>query len=245
MLWVTVPSAAQSDLRLAALKRRYAATMIALTLAFTALAAFAGFLIAGDTSRQDAATSGLGGVVACAAALGPAVASFPLMLRNRRKVAAIKRAEGWAAEGRERVAVVGEGDVPRPISLSWNLPYVVVMIATLALGAALYPSMPDLVPLHADLSGAVDRWAEKSVASVFGLPLSVEALLGLVFLGCHAAMIHSKRETDPEALLPPRSPTGFSPARKAFTCSLSASSPLLASASGSCSPRPAYSRSDR
>ncbi len=91
---VTVPSAAQSDLRLAALKRRYAATMIALTLAFTALAAFAGFLIAGDTSRQDAATSGLGGVVACAAALGPAVASFPLMLRNRRKVAAIKRAEG-------------------------------------------------------------------------------------------------------------------------------------------------------
>lgn len=121
------------------------------------------------------------------------------MLANRKKVIAIKKAEGWAAERRERTAVVGEEDLPGAIPLAWNLLYVVVTLLTAAIGLALYPTMPDLIPMHGDFAGNVNDWAEKSLGSVFGFPLLMELFLGLVLFGCHAIMIRSKRPTDPGA----------------------------------------------
>lgn len=197
---VTVPASAQSDPRLVSLKKRYASTMVALTVAFTVVALAAGVLIVQETAQPgDAAAAGVGVALECAALLVPALVSFALMLANRKKVIAIKKAEGWAAERRERTAVVGEEDLPGAIPLAWNLLYVVVILLTAAIGLALYPTMPDLIPMHGDFAGNVNDWAEKSLGSVFGFPLLMELFLGLVFFGCHAIMIRSKRPTDPGA----------------------------------------------
>lgn len=195
---VTVPAAAQADPRLVALKRSYAKIMAIVTVAFTIVAVAAGSFIVQDVGNS-VSTSSLGVVLECVAIAGPIVVSFALMLANRKKVIAIKRAEGWAAARRERTAVVGEEGVPRPISLVWNLLYVVVILLTLAIGLALYPSMPDLIPMHGDFAGNVDSYAEKSIGAVFGFPLLMEAFMALVFFGCHAVMVRSKRPTDPGA----------------------------------------------
>lgn len=196
---VTIPSAAQSDPRLVALKKRYATIMIVATALFTIVAIAAGSFIVQATEKPSGSAGGIGIALECAALLGPAIVSFALMLAFRKRVIAIKRAEGWAAARRERTAVVGEEDVPGPISLAWNLLYVVVILLTAALGLVFYPTMPDLIPMHGDLAGNVDSWAEKSIGSVFGFPLGMELFMAVVFFGCHAIIIRSKRPTDPGA----------------------------------------------
>lgn len=196
---VTVPPTAQTDPRIAALKKRYAVAMSVVTVVFTLVALGAGALIGFGADQQSARAVEAGTAAACASVAGPLIAAFVLMLRNRRVVMDIKRQEGWAASRRERVAVIGERDLPGAIPLAWNLLYVVVALVTLAIGLALYPSMPDRIPMHADLAGNVTGWAEKSPLSVFGFSLLIEALLGLVFFGSHAAMVYSKRPTDPGA----------------------------------------------
>lgn len=204
---VTVPTAAQADSRLAALKQRYAAIMVAVTVASTAVSTVAGLLIVRGTEQPGGALGGmaegtavgLGVSLICAALLVPAVASFALMLSFRKRVMAVKRAEGWVAGQRERTAVLGEEDVPGPVPLAWNLLYVVVVLLTAAIGLALYPAMPDMIPMHVDFSGNVISYVEKSAGSVFGFPLAMEAFMALVFFGCHAMIVHSKRPTDPGA----------------------------------------------
>lgn len=191
---VTVPASAQTDPRVAAFKKRYASIMVVATVAFAAVATAGGACLAQSPARA----SDLGVALECAAVFGPVVLSFSLMLAFRRKVLALKQAEGWAA-GRSVRAAVDEEDAPRPIPLAWNFAYVVLILLTAAIGLALYPSMPDLIPMHGDFAGNVDSYAEKSIASVFGFPLLMELFLALLFLGCHAIMIHSKRPTDPGA----------------------------------------------
>ena len=204
---VTVPTAAQADSRLVSLKRRYAAIMVAVTVASTAVSTVAGLLIVQGTGQPggalggmaDGATVGLGVSLVCAALLVPAIVSFALMLSSRKRVMNVKRAEGWAAGQRERTAVIGEEDVPGPVPLAWNLLYVAVVLLTAAIGLALYPAMPDMIPMHADFSGNVNSYVEKSAGTVFGFPLAMEAFMALVFFGCHAMIVHSKRPTDPGA----------------------------------------------
>ena len=196
---VTVPASAQKDPRLVALKKRYATAMVALTAACTIAAIAAGVLMAQGAEQADSAASGIGIALMCAALFVPAIASFALLLVFRKRVTAIKKAEGWAAEHRTRTAIVGEDDVPGAISLAWNLLYVVIVLFTTALGCALYPSMPDLIPMHGDFAGNVDSYADKSIGSVFGFPLLMEAFFALIFFGCHAIMLRSKRPTDPGA----------------------------------------------
>lgn len=55
----------------------------------------------------------------------------------------------------------------------------VLAVAMVVIGAVLYPSLPSRIPVHWGLTGAIDRWAPKSVASVF---LPVLITLGLYLL---------------------------------------------------------------
>ena len=48
------------------------------------------------------------------------------------------------------------------------------------IGVNYYSALPDLIPVHFDLSGQADGWAQKSFWSVFLLPL-VQTLLVLFF----------------------------------------------------------------
>ena len=189
---VTVPSSAQHDPRLMALKKRYAAIMTAVAIACALASAGAGALIVSGSES-------LGTTLECAAVMAPIVASFALMLVNRRAVTAIKHAEGWRAQSRQAVAVAAEDDLPGAVSLAWNLLYIPVILVTACIGFALYPSMPDMLPMHADFSGNVTDYAPKSIATAIGLPVLIEVFLAACLVFSHWSIRHSKRAGDASA----------------------------------------------
>ncbi|WP_237236010.1 DUF1648 domain-containing protein [Rothia nasimurium] len=58
-----------------------------------------------------------------------------------------------------------------------------LVVAEVIYLALLYPSLPQQIPVHYNLWGRADGWAEKSIWSVFGLTLTLPALLALVWWG--------------------------------------------------------------
>lgn len=63
----------------------------------------------------------------------------------------------------------------------WFLVALGLVVAELIYLALLYPSLPQQVPVHFNLWGRADGWADKSIWSVFGLTLALPALLALVW----------------------------------------------------------------
>ncbi|MDO5042260.1 MAG: DUF5808 domain-containing protein [Slackia sp.] len=188
----TVPAAAQNDPRLRALKKRYAAFMIALTVVCTIASLGAGALI---ISGNDAA----GVAIECSSVAVLAIASFALMLAGRRKVIAIKHAEGWQAQHKQTVAVAAEEDLPGALPLAWNLLYIPVILATAGIGFVLYPSMPDMLPMHADFAGNVTNYTSKSIGSAIGFPVLFEVFMAACLTFSHWTILRSKRAVDPSA----------------------------------------------
>lgn len=196
---VTVPAAAQSDPRLIVLKKRYAIAMIVVTGVATVASFIAGILMVQGSDQADGGPAAIGLVLVCAAILIPVIISFALMLANRRKVMRIKREEGWIAQTQQSAASIGETDLPSAVPFAWNLLYVPVILGTLALGLVLYPSMPDMIPMHADFAGNVNRWEPKTISTVFGFPIALEMFMAACFMLSHWMILRSKRPSDPGA----------------------------------------------
>lgn len=195
---VTIPESAQADVRFLAFRKRYAVAVLAVTLicAF-ALAIVSGVPLGKMSSAADADSSDAILVAAIVAATTiPLVASFALMLHYRKRVEAIKREEGWKAERDEAVALIGFEEAPVPPSLAWNVVYVPIVLITLAIGLALYPSTPDLVPTHFDFAGNVNQWTPKGPALIT-FPLLFEVFMAVCFIFSHWMTIRSKKDIDP------------------------------------------------
>lgn len=195
---VTIPESAQADVRFLAFRKRYAAAVFAVTLiCAVALGAVSSVVLGKMNSAADAAS--LNAILVAAivvAATIPPIASFALMLHYRKRVKAIKREEGWRAERDEAVALIGFEEAPAPPSLAWNVVYVPIVLITLALGLALYPSTPDLVPTHIDFAGNVNQWTPKGPALI-AFPLLVEVFMAACFIFSHWMTIRSKKDVDP------------------------------------------------
>ena len=195
---VTIPESAQADVRFLAFRKRYAAAVLAVTLiCAVALGVVSDVVLGKMSSATDAAS--LNAILAAAivaTATIPLIASFALMLHYRKKVKAIKREEGWKAERDEAVALIGFEEAPAPPSLAWNVVYVPIVLITLALGLALYPSTPDLVPTHIDFAGNVNQWTPKGPALI-AFPLLVEVFMAACFIFSHWMTIRSKKDVDP------------------------------------------------
>lgn len=145
---VSVPETAQADPRIQRMRRVFLASVLAIS----AASAVATLALSSTFPLAMAA-------VVCV----PVAAGFALMLAFRARVRAIKRAEGWEMHTARLAAVAGaaEANAPRPLPLAWDLLYVPVILATLALSLALYPAMPDPVPVHFDAAGIVDDYMAK------------------------------------------------------------------------------------
>ena len=135
----------------------------------------------------------------CAALLVPVVMSFVLMLRNRCKVSALKRSEGWGVRSHQAAASVAEKDLPGAIPLAWDLVYVPVILGTACLGLVLYPGMPEQLPMHADFAGNVNRYVSKTLGSAIGFPIAFEAFMAACLVFAHWTILRSKRPADPGA----------------------------------------------
>ncbi len=185
---VTVPESAQRDPQIHRLKVRFTAIMAALTVA----------LIAGSAALAIARHADAALICMFASTLVLCVVSFALMLHYRRKVQALKRERGWAGGEQRSVAVIAEADLPRPLSLAWNLVNMPVMAVTLVIGIVGYPLMPDMIPMHVDLAGNVTDWEPKGPGTV-AFPLIVQAFITVCMLAAHWSILRSKKGTDPEA----------------------------------------------
>lgn len=173
---VTVPPVATRDLRIRRLRVGYAAAMVALTVAAT-------------TIGVHDPTNAVLYVTLCM--LLPVV-GLAGMLVCRSRVQEIKVQEGWRATGEKATSVVLPESAPGPLPLVWNLLYLPIIIATVALTTALYPSMPDQIPLHAGMDGVIDGWADKSLATV-ALPVLTQLFMATIMTAGHAGVIASKR----------------------------------------------------
>ena len=195
---VTIPESAQADERFLAFRKRYAAAVLAVTLiCAVALGAVSSVTLGkmGSAPDSDSLNAILTAAIVVAATI-PLVASFALMLHYRKRVEAIKREEGWKAERDEAVALIGFEEAPVPPSLAWNVVYVPIVLIALAIGLALYPSTPDLVPTHFDFAGNVNQWTPKGPALI-AFPLLFEVFMAACFIFSHWMTIRSKKDIDP------------------------------------------------
>ena len=195
---VTIPESAQTDERFLAFRKCYAAAVIAVTLiCAVALGAVSNVALGkmGSAADSDSLNAILAAALVVAATI-PLVASFALMLHYRKRVEAIKREEGWKAERDEAVALIGFEEAPVPPSLAWNVVYVPIVLITLAIGLALYPSTPDLVPTNFDFAGNVNQWTPKGPALI-AFPLLFEVFMAVCFIFSHWMTIRSKKDIDP------------------------------------------------
>lgn len=185
---VSVPTSAWDDPRIRRLMNRYVTIVIAATVLFT-VAALA-LCLMGNAEASLA--------VVVVALLALMVIGYGLILRYRAKVQGLKRACGWAAQSQQHVATIGEGveQAPRPISLAWNWLYVPLVALTAAVVAVGYGSMPDVVPMHVDVSGNVTDMAPKS-PMVAAFPVALEVFLAAVFAFCHWMVLRSKKGLEP------------------------------------------------
>ena len=191
---VTVPAGKQNDPRLVALKRGYSQTLAVLTVVLSvAAAAFFASAFAGAGGGE--VSEGTLTAAITAGVLLPIIVAFALMLSARRKVQAIKAQEGWFAERQQVTAVVAEEDVPGAISLAWNLLYLPILVATMALALAFYPSMPDAIPMQVNFAGEVTTTMPKG-PGVFAFPALFIAFMAACMVFSHWSIGRSKRPTD-------------------------------------------------
>ena len=186
---VTIPVTAAKDPRLEAERRSYA-SKVAL------LAVVCGAGTAAATAMDQTGSATVAVLLASTAAL--VMAPFVLMLAARKRVRAIKAAEGWHAERQVRVAAIGEADLPRPLSPAFELLHLPVAMLALGLGLAVLPGLPARVPIHFDAAGNANDWVDRGPA-VVALPILIIAFMGIVMTAVHLAITRSKRASDPEA----------------------------------------------
>lgn len=181
---VSVPETAQADPRIRSMRRVYLACVLIIS------AASAIAVLALSSARPLAMAA-----VVCV----PVAAGFALMPVFRTRVQAIKHAEGWQTRRLRlsTVAGVAEANAPRPLPLTWNLLYVPVILATLALSLALYPTMPDPVPVHFNAAGVADDYMAKGW-QIIVMPLAVQAFMALCLTASHWQILRSRRPSSPE-----------------------------------------------
>jgi uncharacterized membrane protein len=100
--------------------------------------------------------------------------SVAVYLVARRRIVAAKHEGDWY----RGVAVQRSAEVTAPVhhhlSIVWPIVAIVAFAAETAIGVALYPRLPDPMPVHFNAAGIADRYEPKSIWSVFSvLPIAV------------------------------------------------------------------------
>lgn len=192
---VTVPPSARNDSRIRRYRKSYA---LVVGMVAVACALSLGFVLSQMLEEGSSSPESQSVLASCVstATLVPLVVGMGLMLHYRSRVRALKQTEGWSTDGHQAAAVMCE-DVPRPISLAWNLLHVVLALAMGTIALTLYDRYPSQIPMSTDFAGHVTFVPKSSGAVLF--PAIFAGYLGLVFAICHAFVIVSKRPIDPEA----------------------------------------------
>ena len=99
----------------------------------------------------------------------------------RRRIIAAKRDGDWYAGVPVRRSAEVTAPVPHHLPIVWPIIAIVAFAAATAIGIAVYPRLPDPMPVHFDAAGLADRYEPKSIWSVFSvLPIAVGIVVLLV-----------------------------------------------------------------
>ena len=127
------------------------------------------------------------GIIAPAAGMIAPVLAFIVLgmggyMVARTAIMRAKRKGGWYDDVPVRlVADVTQRMTATPIPFGWHLGSVVLLVIAAGIGVGAYPSLPNPLPIHWDLNGVANGYAEKSVWSVFGPTLIGFGLVALMF----------------------------------------------------------------
>jgi uncharacterized membrane protein len=114
------------------------------------------------------------------------------------EIRAAKAAGGWYEGLRQGIAVDTElrTDPPR-FPWLWLAPALIIVVATVLIGAIRYPSMPQALVVHYGATGVPNRTAAKSVGVAFSL-VFVQAGVTALLAGIAAAiLLRSRPDLDP------------------------------------------------
>ncbi|WP_281885000.1 DUF1648 domain-containing protein [Paenibacillus sp. YYML68] len=124
--------------------------------------------------------------------------SVVLHMRAHRQVLQLKAANGWSVEPPKQAVAQLSARGRRTVSRLWNvLPFIYIGCNVLAI-ALYYDQIPDVLPLHYDATGTVDRYGDKSWGTVL-MPNMVQLFLALMMLFVQESIVRSKQQLDPDA----------------------------------------------
>ena len=128
------------------------------------------------------------------------VLSILVLVLSRRMIIRAKRNGNWFEGVPVRVsAQITEPAYHHP-PIIWPALAVIVLAIATAVDVALYPTLPDPIPVHFNVAGQPDNWAAKSVWSVFGLLMVGAAVVVLLtVLSIVAARYAARTQTDDSA----------------------------------------------
>lgn len=128
-----------------------------------------------------------------------ALAILDLVL-SRRVIIRAKRDSNWFAGVPVRVSAQLTTPAYRHPPIIWPALAVIVLATATAVDVALYPSLPDPIAVHFDAAGDPDRFAAKSVWSVFGILMIGAAVVVLLsVISVFAARYAARTQTDDTA----------------------------------------------
>jgi len=113
----------------------------------------------------------------------------------RTKVKSIKRESNWQVDSKAVAEISDKSSRNKTIHTAWYLLYLMVIAITILAVVFKYPSLPEQIPMHYNIAGEIDRYAQKSIGTFAIMPI-MQLLIGLLFVGINVAIRTSKRQRD-------------------------------------------------
>jgi uncharacterized membrane protein len=146
-------------------------------------------------------------VVLAVADLAPLAVMLPVLLYatlsilalvlSRRMIIRAKREGDWFEGATVRASAQLTPPAYRHPPIIWPALAAIVLAVATAVDVALYPTLPDPIAVHFNAVGDPDRWAAKSVWSVFGiLMIGAAVVVLLVVISIFAARYSARTQAD-------------------------------------------------
>lgn len=122
---------------------------------------------------------------------------FFVYLKWNKNVKELKKEKDWGKVEKKVVVVDTKFSKDRgkkhSISKKWFLIPITIILINIVLSLVLYPSLPDRVPTHWNLSGEVDGWMDKSIGVALLMPFTM-IFLAIIIYGSYYFMLKSRAQ---------------------------------------------------
>jgi uncharacterized membrane protein len=122
------------------------------------------------------------------------------LVLSRQIITRAKREGGWFEGVPVRVSAQLTRPAYRHPPIIWPALAIIVLAVATAVDVALYPGLPDTIPVHFDFAGKADRYADKTVWNVFALLIIGAAVVVLLtVISVFAARYAARTQADDTA----------------------------------------------